>query len=201
MRVSYEWLSDFVDLSGVTAQQAAELLTMAGVEISSVTMIDLSQIVVGRVLEQEKHPSSRTDLWIHKVDVGRDKPIQIIAGRPNAGPGALAPVAFPGTTVPNGHLVREGLVIAGFKGEGMLCSGEELLLPDGVDGIMVLQEGRPGQSMAELFPTEAILEAEVNSNRPDCLAHFGIERMAMLKHDVEDLRLFYENDVRFLEQV
>ena len=29
---------------------------------------------------------------------------------------------------------------------------------------------------------------------------FGIERMAMLKHDVEDLRLFYENDVRFLEQ-
>src|SRR5437764_14892928 len=58
----------------------------------------------------------------------------------------------------------------------MLCAGEELLLPDGVDGIMVLQEGRPGQSMAELFPAEAILEAEVNSNRPDCLAHFGIAR-------------------------
>jgi phenylalanyl-tRNA synthetase beta chain len=176
VRVSYEWLSDFVDLSGVTPQQAAELLTMAGVEISSVTVIDLSQIVVGRVLEQEKHPHSRNDLWIHKVDVGRERPIQIIAGRPNAGPGALAPVAFPGTTVPNGHLVREGLVIAGVKGEGMLCSGDELLLPDGVDGIMVLQEGRPGQSMAELFPTEAILEAEVNSNRPDCLAHFGVAR-------------------------
>jgi phenylalanyl-tRNA synthetase alpha chain len=30
---------------------------------------------------------------------------------------------------------------------------------------------------------------------------FGIERMAMLKHDVDDLRLFYENDVRFLQQV
>jgi phenylalanyl-tRNA synthetase alpha chain len=30
---------------------------------------------------------------------------------------------------------------------------------------------------------------------------FGIERMAMLKHDVEDLRLFYENDVRFLAQI
>jgi phenylalanyl-tRNA synthetase alpha chain len=29
---------------------------------------------------------------------------------------------------------------------------------------------------------------------------FGIERMAMLKHDVEDLRLFYEDDVRFLAQ-
>ena len=30
--------------------------------------------------------------------------------------------------------------------------------------------------------------------------HFGIERIAMLKHGVPDLRLYYENDLRFLEQ-
>ena len=29
---------------------------------------------------------------------------------------------------------------------------------------------------------------------------FGIERMALLKYDVEDLRLFYENDIRFNRQ-
>jgi phenylalanyl-tRNA synthetase alpha chain len=29
---------------------------------------------------------------------------------------------------------------------------------------------------------------------------FGIERMAMLKHDVDDIRLLYESDLRFLEQ-
>lgn len=29
---------------------------------------------------------------------------------------------------------------------------------------------------------------------------FGIERIALLKHDVEDLRLFYENDLRFNRQ-
>ena len=29
---------------------------------------------------------------------------------------------------------------------------------------------------------------------------FGIERMAMLKHDVDDIRLFYESDLRFLDQ-
>ena len=28
----------------------------------------------------------------------------------------------------------------------------------------------------------------------------GIERIAMLKHGVPDLRLFFENDLRFLEQ-
>jgi phenylalanyl-tRNA synthetase alpha chain len=28
----------------------------------------------------------------------------------------------------------------------------------------------------------------------------GIERIAMLKHKIDDIRLFYENDIRFLEQ-
>ena len=28
----------------------------------------------------------------------------------------------------------------------------------------------------------------------------GIERIAMLKYQVDDLRLFYENDIRFLKQ-
>jgi phenylalanyl-tRNA synthetase alpha chain len=27
-----------------------------------------------------------------------------------------------------------------------------------------------------------------------------VERMAMLKYGVDDIRLFYENDLRFLEQ-
>jgi len=30
---------------------------------------------------------------------------------------------------------------------------------------------------------------------------FGIERIAMLRHDVDDIRLFYENDLRFVEQL
>jgi phenylalanyl-tRNA synthetase alpha chain len=28
----------------------------------------------------------------------------------------------------------------------------------------------------------------------------GVERIAMLKYGIEDIRLFYENDVRFLRQ-
>jgi phenylalanyl-tRNA synthetase alpha chain len=28
----------------------------------------------------------------------------------------------------------------------------------------------------------------------------GIERIAMLRHGIPDLRIFFENDVRFLEQ-
>ena len=48
--------------------------------------------------------------------------------------------------------------------------------------------------------------AEVASNGydPEKVQGFafgmGIERIAMLKHGVPDLRLFYDNDIRLLEQ-
>ena len=29
---------------------------------------------------------------------------------------------------------------------------------------------------------------------------FGVERIAMAKYNIDDLRLFYENDIRFLHQ-
>ena len=98
MRISYEWLSDFVNLDGVTPKEAAEVLTRLGVEVESLTVIDLSEIVVGKVVEQIPHPKSRNPLWVHQVDLG-DRVEQIIAGAPNAVPGSLVPVAMPGTTV------------------------------------------------------------------------------------------------------
>src|SRR5579872_4511969 len=127
MRISYEWLGDFVDLDGVTPKDAAEVLTRLGIEVESLTLVDLSEIVIGRVLEQVKHPKSRNDLWVHQVDLGGGRVQQIIAGAPNAVPGTLVPVALPGTTVPNGRYVRDA-IIAGVAGQGMLCSREELLL-------------------------------------------------------------------------
>ena len=45
---------------------------------------------------------------------------------------------------------------------------------------------------------------EARRLRPGALTGFafgmGIERLAMLKYGVDDIRLFYENDLRFLEQ-
>src|SRR2546428_6894534 len=113
MKISYDWLSDFVDLKGVTAKQAAELLTRLGIEVESLTVVDLSEIIIGKVLDQKPHPKSRTPLWIHQEDLG-DRTEQIIAGAPNAVPGSLVPVALHGQTVPNGRLVRD-LNIGGFR--------------------------------------------------------------------------------------
>ncbi|HEY1455724.1 MAG TPA: phenylalanine--tRNA ligase subunit beta, partial [Candidatus Dormibacteraeota bacterium] len=139
MRISYEWLADFVDLEGVTPKDAAEVLTRLGVEVESLSMVDLSQILIGRVLEQVPHPKSNKPLWIHQVDLGGTT-AQIIAGAPNAVAGTLVPVALPGTTVPNGTIVKD-MSIAGYRASGMLCSADELMLSDDHSGIFILDSG------------------------------------------------------------
>src|SRR5689334_19197627 len=174
MRISYEWLSDFVDLDGVTPKEAAEVLTRLGIEVESLTLVDLSEIVIGKVLEQRPHPKSRNPLWIHQVDVG-GRVMQIIAGAPNAVPGSTVPVAMPGTTVPNGKVVKD-MNIAGEKASGMLASAAELNLGDDHSGILILDRGTPGESLTTVIPSQAIMEAEITSNRPDCMGHFGIGR-------------------------
>ncbi len=174
MRISYEWLGDFLDLDGVTPKDAADVLTRLGVEVDSLTMVDLSRIVIGRVLEQTPHPKSRTPLWVHQVDLG-GRVQQIIAGAPNAVPGTLIPVALPGTTVPNGKVVKD-MNIAGFQASGMLCSAAELLLGDDQAGILILDRGTPGDPLTSVIPSQAIMEAEITSNRPDCMGHLGVAR-------------------------
>jgi phenylalanyl-tRNA synthetase beta chain len=174
MRISYEWLSDFVDLDGVTPKEAADVLTRLGVEVESLTMVDLSEIVIGKVLEQRPHPKSRNPLWIHQVDVG-GRVMQIIAGAPNAVAGSIVPVAMPGTTVPNGKVVKD-MNIAGEKASGMLASAAELNLSDDHAGIMLLDRGTPGEPLTTVIPSQAIMEAEITSNRPDCMGHFGVAR-------------------------
>ncbi|HKC18842.1 MAG TPA: phenylalanine--tRNA ligase subunit beta, partial [Candidatus Dormibacteraeota bacterium] len=158
MRISYEWLGDFVDLAGITPKEAAEVLTRLGVEVESLTMVDLSQIVIGKILEQVAHPKSQKPLWIHLVDLGGGKLEQIIAGAPNAVPGSLVPVALPGTTVPNGKVVKD-MTIAGFRAAGMLCSAEELELGEDHSGILILDEGTPGDPLTSVIPSQAIMEA------------------------------------------
>ena len=176
MRISYEWLGEFVDLDGVTPKDAADVLTRLGVEVESLVLVDLSQIVIGKVLEQIKHPTSRDDLWVHQVDIG-GKTLQVIAGAPNAVPGSLVPVALPGTTVPNGTPVKD-TKIAGYDAKGMLCSSDELLL--GGDHserkILILDSGKPGDPLTTVIPSQAIMEAEITSNRPDEMGHLGVAR-------------------------
>src|SRR5207253_505844 len=116
------------------------------------------------------------ELLVHQLDSG-GKELHVSAGAPNAVPGSLVPVALPGTTVPNGTPVRD-TKIAGYDAKGMLCSSDELLL--GGDHserkILILDSGTPGDPLTTVIPSQAIMEAEITSNRPDEMGHLGVAR-------------------------
>src|SRR6202022_1206787 len=73
------------------------------------------------------------------------------------------------------NLVKD-MTIAGYKAAGMLCSAGELKLGDDHSGILILDSGTPGDSLTTVIPNQAILEAEITSNRPDCMGHLGVAR-------------------------
>src|SRR6202158_6008844 len=158
MRISYEWLGDFVDLADISPKDAAEVLTRLGIEVESLKLVDLSHILIGKILEQILHPKSNKPLWIHQVDLGGGRVQQIIAGAPNAVVGTLVPVALPGTTVPNGNLVKD-MNIAGYKAAGMLCSASELLLGDDPSDTLILDSETPAEPLTSVIPNQAIMEA------------------------------------------
>ena len=187
MRASFQWLCELAGIADLTPREVAHTLTMAGWAVDELKVLDYSEIKVGRVISQEPHPASRKPLWVHMVDLGLEQR-QIVAGAPNAVVGSLVAVALPGTTVPSGIKVRDGK-IAGFEASGMLCSQAELGLSDDHAGIMLLDQGEPGQPLSAILAADAILEVEVTPNRPDCLSHLGLARELTaalgrrLKHD------------------
>src|SRR5438105_6609119 len=67
MRISFDWLRDLVDVDGVSPEDAAEALTRVGIEVEATTLVDYSEILIGRVISQEPHPRSRNPLWVHEV--------------------------------------------------------------------------------------------------------------------------------------
>ena len=60
MFVSYKWLQDYVDLSGISATELADKITKSGIEVEGVEKKSegLKGVVIGHVLECEKHPDA-----------------------------------------------------------------------------------------------------------------------------------------------
>ncbi len=176
MRVSLQWLSDYVDLV-VDAEELADRLTNAGTSVESVERVTggWDGCVVGRVLEVFPHP--RADrLSVCRVDVGGEVK-EIVCGAPNVRAGMLSPVALPGARIADGKLVGEA-EIRGVRSWGMLLSEKELGISDDAEGVMVLEEGmEPGTDLhLALGLEDTVLILEITPNRPDCLSMLGIAR-------------------------
>ncbi len=125
MNVSLNWLKDYVDLS-CTPREFAEAMTMSGTKVEGYEELGekLHGIVVGRLLSVVPHPDS-DHMVICQVDVGGERPLQIVTGAQNVSEGDLVPVCLNGALLPDGKTIKTGK-LRGVVSEGMLCSIGEL---------------------------------------------------------------------------
>ena len=87
------------------------------------------------------------------------------------------------------------------EGKGFLSDGSRCYLCKGEGWLEVLGAGEVDPNVYAYVPTT---EANAPGYDPEKVQGFawgmGVERIAMLKHGIPDLRLYFENDLRFLEQ-
>ena len=176
MKVSLSWLKDYIDIT-MDPADLAEALTMAGLEVDSVSdrYAYLSGIVVGRVEEVAPHPNA-DKLRLCRVETGQGL-VSVVCGAPNVKQGMLAPLAQPGTILPDGTRLEKS-VIRGETSEGMLCSNAELGLGDDPGGILSLDPSlKIGVGLAQALDlSDTVFELDLTPNRPDCLSVIGIAR-------------------------
>ena len=180
MLIPLSWLKKYVPVAD-SPHELAHKLTMAGIEIGEVRVIgadwDADKVVVGEALRVEAHPNADR-LRLVAVDVGGGRTETVVCGAPNVAAGQKIAFAGEGATLFSPRSGKTETLkrarIRGVESRGMVCSALELGLGDDHDGILVLDEDAPvGAPLAE-YLGDAILDAEVTPNRPDCLSILGI---------------------------
>jgi len=181
MKVSYNWLKDYLDLTTEPAA-LAEKITRTGIEVAGVTQMSagLKKIVVGHILSCQPHPDS-DHLNVCQVDVGEDEPFQIVCGAPNVAAGQDVIVALPNSRIADNVKIKKGKM-RGVASMGMICGLQEIGFADSVvpkayvDGIFVFPESiEPGTEVYEaLGMTDSIIDLDLTANRADAMGMHGV---------------------------
>ena len=177
MKFSEHWLREWVSPDITTAQLAAQL-TMAGLEVDSVTPVagTFANVVVGEVLSVEPHPNAEK-LQVCKVNVGETVPLQIVCGAANVAAGLRVPCARIGAELPGGMKIKQA-ALRGVESSGMLCSAKELGMAESAEGLMILPPDAPAGTdiRCVLGCDDVSIELGLTPNRSDCLSVAGIAR-------------------------
>jgi phenylalanyl-tRNA synthetase beta chain len=178
LKISLNWLKEYIDLEGIPSNEIVQKLTMSGLEVEDVFDQNklFKKFVVGFVENKEKHPNADR-LTVCKVSNGSES-FQVICGAPNVERGQKVVFAPIGTLIPNGNFKLKKAKIRGIESYGMICAEDELGLSEDHSGIMVLdaklKEGIPITQALGL--NDVIMEIAVTPNRPDALSHLGVAR-------------------------
>jgi len=179
MIITRTWLEEFIDISKISTDEICKTLNSIGLEVDSVEKISIvPKVVIGKVLEREKHPDA-DKLNICQVDLGTHK-VQIVCGAKNVDAGQFVPVATVGCDMGNDFIIKEAK-LRGVESNGMICSATELGLSKLNDGILELDNSIGelilGKELREYQKlNDEIIEVELTANRGDCLSINGIAR-------------------------
>ncbi|MCP1659489.1 phenylalanine--tRNA ligase subunit beta [Neisseria perflava] len=178
MQFSYSWLKTQAN-PNLSADELSHLLTMSGLEVEETETAApaFSGVVVAEVKSVEKHPDADR-LNVTQVDAGTGELVQIVCGAPNVKPGIKVPCSLPGAVLPGNFKIKP-TKMRGVPSNGMLCSTDELGLPDdGVNGLHILPDDAPvGQDIREYLDLDdAVFTLKITPNRADCLSIKGIAR-------------------------
>ena len=137
MKISLNWLSQYIDLAGLSVDEMSDMLTFAGIEVEDIRQqgVDSPYVVVARVAAAEQHPQADR-LKVCQVDVGDGTLHQIVCGAQNYKVGDKVPCALPGAVLPGNFEIKVGK-LRGVESRGMLCSASELGLPDKEHGLWI----------------------------------------------------------------
>jgi len=192
MKISYNWLKEYIK-TDLAASKVAEILTSIGLEVEALEKFEvikggLEGLVVGKVVECQKHPDA-DKLSLTKVDIGNSTLLNIVCGAKNVAEHQKVVVATIGTTLYKGDNKFEikKAKIRGIESYGMICAEDEIGLSNLHEGIIVLKDDAiPGTPMREYFNIndDYIFEIGLTPNRIDAASHYGVARdlAAYLQH-------------------
>ena len=180
MFLSMNWISDFVDLSGLDKMELIAKFSLSTAEVENEIFhkgADLSGIVVAEIKSVEDHPESKK-LHLLKVDIGEAELVDVVCGAPNVRVGMKTAFAKLGAQI--GDITITPRKLVGYTSNGMCCSEKEIGISDANDGIMEITDDLAnGTDLKSVYEIDDIIFEVDNkslTNRPDLWGHYGIAR-------------------------
>jgi phenylalanyl-tRNA synthetase beta chain len=180
MKISLNWLNDYVALAGISNDEISRAITFLGFEVEGIINTGapkLDLVVVGEILTRTKVPNPKKEISLCTVDVGPAGGVKsIVCGAPNCDPGRRVPVALPGAVLPGDFKITQSKKY-GHESQGMMCGPDEIGLPAG-NGLLILDgHAALGTPINDVLPLgDTVFDIEITPNRPDALSHLGIAR-------------------------
>lgn len=180
MFLSMNWISDFVDLSGLDKLKLINQFSLSTAEVENDIYFkgsDLSGVVVAEIKSVENHPDSKK-LHLLKVDAGESELTDVVCGAPNVRVGMKTAFAKVGAKI--GEIEIAPRKLAGYLSNGMCCSEKEIGISDDNSGIMEITDDiQNGTDLKSVYAIDDIIFEVDNkslTNRPDLWGHYGIAR-------------------------